>query len=215
MRLRPLVPRAIRPYAGDVVLAGARVWLRGDRIECPCCGGRFRDLLRYPSLLCPGCRSYERQRALALWLDRGVVALPRDARVLHVGPEPSLEPRLRAAGHYVSIDLDPGVATHQMDVQQMTFADGAFDVAVCLHVLVLVPDVPRAARELHRVLVLGGRVIVCEPKWPGEQRPAVEASFEGAGFTVETLSVAESFDDAAIARHALDPDEVFSIARRA
>jgi len=51
-----------------------------------------------------------------------------------------------------------GFTAYQADVQALPFAGGSFDVAVANHMLYHVPDLPRAVRELARVLVPGGRL---------------------------------------------------------
>ncbi|MGF1498332.1 MAG: class I SAM-dependent methyltransferase [Elainellaceae cyanobacterium] len=45
------------------------------------------------------------------------------------------------------------------DVTDLTFQDGAFDVAIAAHILHLVPDWRTALEEIHRVLKPGGRIL--------------------------------------------------------
>ena len=45
----------------------------------------------------------------------------------------------------------------------LPFADGAFDVVVCLHVLEHVPDTQRLMSEARRVLAPGGRIAIAVP----------------------------------------------------
>ena len=49
-----------------------------------------------------------------------------------------------------------GFSFLNLDVQALPFAGGAFDVIVANHMLYHVPDLPRAVRELARVLAPGG-----------------------------------------------------------
>jgi SAM-dependent methyltransferase len=68
----------------------------------------------------------------------------------------------------VAIDLSPhmvklaraeGVVADVADVQDLPYADGAFDVAVAAWMLYHVPDRDRAVSELARVLRPGGRLV--------------------------------------------------------
>jgi len=138
---------------------------RGDRVECPCCGGRFRSFRRHPGrpgALCPRCHSLERHRLLWLWLrERGEIFTER-LDLLHFAPEIAFEPVLAAQSnlHYVPADLHPTTERQiRVDIMGLPFEDASFDVVLCNHVLGEVPDDRRAIAELHRVLRPGGRLI--------------------------------------------------------
>jgi SAM-dependent methyltransferase len=160
----------VRPALRAAALAGARVLLRGDRHECPCCGGRFsRFIARDESLVCPRCRSRERQRVLWLYLRRELGIEASSARVLHLAPEPALHDRLRALPRlrYETGDLAPGpLVDRTMDVERLPYADGALDLVLCSLVLEHVDDDVGAARELARVLAPGGLALVQVPVEP-------------------------------------------------
>ena len=69
-------------------------------------------------------------------------------------PEPSLRKVLEARPglEYVSTDLEmPGVSIH-MDICDLLFRDGVFDLVICSHVLEHVPDDAAALGEIARVL---------------------------------------------------------------
>lgn len=51
------------------------------------------------------------------------------------------------------------------DATKLDFADAAFDAAVSTQVYEYVPDLPRALRELHRVLRPGGRALILDTDW--------------------------------------------------
>ena len=53
--------------------------------------------------------------------------------------------------------------THVMDAQEMSFADGSFDVVTASDVLEHLADAPRAIREWRRLLKPGGTLIVFVP----------------------------------------------------
>lgn len=138
-------------------------------------------------------------------------------RILHIAPEPAVTAVLPAEAEVVRGDLDPGDGQVRVDVTDMPeFADGAFDVVICSHVLEHVPDDRRAFAELRRVLAGTGwawiHVPVLVPETvedPGETDPEVRLARFGqrdhvrvygpdvydrmhdAGFRVEVVT----FDD--------------------
>lgn len=89
-------------------------------------------------------------------------------RLLHVAPEPGLAHRLRALPNldYVTADLDPAKADVQMDIQDIHYPDGHFDVVLCSNVLEHVPDDTRAMHELRRVLDPSGFALLDVPIHP-------------------------------------------------
>ena len=106
------------------------------------------------ALLRPG------ERVLEVACGTGVVAC---LTAQHVGP----------TGKVVSLDLNPGMLTvarafasnlssaiewQEGDVLAMPFSKAAFDVVACQLGLRFFPDRPGALREMHRVLVAGGRL---------------------------------------------------------
>ena len=64
--------------------------------------------------------------------------------------------RARSAARGVAVDWRQG------DVMALPFPDSSFDLAMAITLLCLVPDPRRAVRELSRVLVPGGRLVVGE-----------------------------------------------------
>jgi SAM-dependent methyltransferase len=146
---------------------------RGDAVECPICGGRFRKFLKKhaasgtprPGARCARCGSLERHRLLWLYLRDGTDLLARPARLLHFAPEPGIAEKLQALPgcDYLSADLDAPPAMVCMDVQDIPADDGSFDAVICNHVLEHVPDDRRAMREIRRVLKPGGWAIIGVP----------------------------------------------------
>jgi len=51
----------------------------------------------------------------------------------------------------------------QMDVADMEYPDGAFDMVYCLHILEHVEDLSVAISEITRVLTPGGRLVIVSP----------------------------------------------------
>ena len=174
-----LVPRAAR----RVVLRRLRLAIyRGDRVECPCCGGRFRRFM--PGVghrdvrVCPRCGAQERHRALWLYMRERTDLLGRDISILHWAPEYALQRSLSELPNafYVSADLEGGEAMQHMDITDVPFKDEAFDLIICVHVLEHVPDDRRAMREMVRVLRPGGTALLLVPivlEQPTLEDPAI------------------------------------------
>ena len=148
--------------------------LRGDTVQCPICEQGAIAFLPSgkpprPHVLCPFCGSRERARMTWLFLqERGV--LHPALRILHIAPEACLRDRLKAlsgvvytAGdkHAPGYEYPPG--TLDLDVTQLPFADGSFDLILCSHVLEHVQDDDAAMKELFRVLAPGGMAILMVP----------------------------------------------------
>jgi len=146
--------------------AARRRWTeRGDAVQCPVCGGRFRRFLPYDGReggICPGCGCAERHRLLWLWLaDEDLL----HGRMLAFGPDDATDRRLRARSglDYLSADIDGTQAMIAADITRLPFDDGAFDCVLCSHVLEHVPDEQTALGELRRVLAPGGRAAIMVP----------------------------------------------------
>jgi SAM-dependent methyltransferase len=155
-------------------------------MRCPCCGGEFDRFLRFgrvprENARCPGCGSLERHRLACLYLEREGFGQRAGLSVLHVAPERALGRILsRLTGvRYVSADRKPGEVSVVTDLTELAFADGAFDLVMCSHVLEHIADDRRAMREIRRVLKPGGRAILQVPM-----------QFELAD-TLEDLSIAD------------------------
>jgi hypothetical protein len=143
--------------------------LRGDAVECPCCGGRFREFMpgRDPNNpLCPRCGAQARHRALWLYLhERTPLFAGKGLRVLHFAPERALGGALAAAPgiRYLSADLDAPEAMEHFDITDIPHPDDSFDAILCIHVLEHVEDDRKAMRELRRILSPDGFAIVLVP----------------------------------------------------
>jgi SAM-dependent methyltransferase len=143
------------------------------RAQCPICGyaGRFWSFGNPPrrGAICPDCGAKERDRLLALWLAGRDVDPLAGRRILHVAPEPCFRRQTGRAAVYETADLmTPGV-DHRIDLAAIPFADGAWDVVICNHVLEHVADDRAALREIRRVLGSGGLAVLMVPivdAWP-------------------------------------------------
>lgn len=156
-----LIGRALAPRLLPLVFAG-------DRVLCPCCGGRFRAFVPErgrPNARCPGCLSLERHRVLWLYLTRSDL-LSSASSILHFAPELCLRNNLREAPGvcYVTADLSrTSIAEVRADITDIHFEDRTFDTVICNHVLEHVLDDRRAMSELMRVLKPGGLALMQHP----------------------------------------------------
>lgn len=164
---------------------------QGERFHCPVCGGRFRvfkpfgadvavardlrmvSLGRRDASMCPGCASKERDRAIALYLmGRSCWFRQGPRAILHIAPEEGLGRFLRMLPNvsYLSGDLcpkdSPTQAMRRIDVTQIPFEAGTFDLFICSHVMEHVADDRQAMREALRVLKEGGVAFLQVPYSP-------------------------------------------------
>jgi SAM-dependent methyltransferase len=162
----PGVISALRSAVGRV----RALFYRGDRVACPCCGGRFRAFASggvrpRSAASCPRCGALERHRILWLLLEHFTDVYTAPHRLLHVAPEPSLASRLAAQSNieYTSADLSSPHAMEHFDITDIPYPDATFSAILCCHVLEHVPDDARAIAELLRVLKPGGWAVLHTP----------------------------------------------------
>jgi SAM-dependent methyltransferase len=207
----------------------AAPFLRGNRVECPVCAGRFRTFLPFhgrPNTLCPRCGSLERDRLVWLYLrTRTNLLSGARLRVLHVAPEHCIQEQLRSRLEldYLSADLFSPLAMVKMDVHDIGEPDASFDVIICNHVLDDVADDRLALRELHRVLRPDGWAILLSPVDESLERTRAEGEhdagsvrtygrdyvslLEEPGFRVRVDRFSDELGAEAVTRHALDEQE--------
>ncbi len=145
-----------------------RARLRGDAVECPCCGHTWSEFApdwNRPNALCPHCGSHERHRAQWLYLSRELGLGSEPLKLLHFAPEHALRGLIEARERvdYVTADLDPAGVDVAADITALPFDDAAFDAIVCSHVLEHVEEDRAAMAELARVLRPDGWLLVLVP----------------------------------------------------
>lgn len=114
-------------------------------------------------------------RPLQLFADRLRRLADQSEAILDVGTPQRFAKELRpfeswfagkryvAAGYQPEMNYGPYNCDCHQDIEQMTFADGAFDAVICLEVLEHVQNPFRAAAELRRVLRTGGFLFLTVP----------------------------------------------------
>ena len=153
------------------ILMRHRVMLRGDAVECTCCGGRFREFLPFgvdarPNVQCPRCGSLERHRILALYFQEHSNMLRENSIILHIAPESALRKLIKRVPNveYIMSQLAPTRWDMvKLDVTHIVYPDDMFDAIICNHVLQHVIEDRKAMKELIRVLKPGGWAILQVP----------------------------------------------------
>ena len=86
--------------------------------------------------------------------------------MLHIAPELCFIPHFEKMSHldYITGDLESPLAKVKMDVHDIPFGSGTFDVVFCNHVMEHVDDDSRAMSEIYRVLKPGGWAIIQSPQ---------------------------------------------------
>lgn len=141
-------------------------WYSGEDYSCNCCGRSFRLFLPKGNILrlnaqCPYCGSLERTRLLLMYLKNETDYLSQRLKVLHIAPEKCLFDLFRKLDwEYIDGDINPNLATYQLDLTSVSYPDRYFDLVICSHVLGHIPDEPRAVRELYRILKPDGAALV-------------------------------------------------------
>ncbi len=118
-----------------------------------------------PREICPLCGSRARHRvfrlALEQWRRKWDIT---HADVLHVAPEWSLRRTLvGVARRYVTADLRGDGCDLALDLCELPFSCGSFDLVFTSHVLEHIVDDRRALREIRRVLRRGGVAVLPVP----------------------------------------------------
>lgn len=110
---------------------------------------------------CPTCGSLERTRLLLFYLTKETNIFKEKLKVLHFAPESSLYSILsKTDNEYIDGDIHPAYANHVIDITDIQFPDGYFDLIICSHVVAHVPDEEKALQELLRVLSPNGKAII-------------------------------------------------------
>lgn len=163
-----------------------------ERHECPCCGWRgmrFLDYIRenviVEASVCPRCRSHARHRALVVYIEELLRAMPEHSSILHFAPERALARAF--ASHrkhlYVGVDIGRRAVSARADMTAIPFRSCAFDLVLSSHVLEHVEDERAALDEIARVLAPGGCAVIMVPMVPNwREMPTVEfgrANYQG------------------------------------
>lgn len=70
-----------------------------------------------------------------------------------------INPPMLAVARTRPVPLGAPISWQEGNAMNLPFPDGSFDLVLCQHGLQFFPDRPEAVREMHRVLVPGGRAL--------------------------------------------------------
>jgi SAM-dependent methyltransferase len=108
---------------------------------------------------CPACASTDRERHLWLYLAAlGVLDDSVQRPILHIGPEPRFERRMRALGA-VRYETLPVPADDAAGLEKLPFPDREFHLVICDHALEYAGDPVAAVRGLSRCLADDGWLV--------------------------------------------------------
>lgn len=161
--IRKIVKKVIPKSVVEIykLFIGTRPLLERD---CPLCGyrGKFYPHGK-PSRIdarCKSCGSLERHRLFWLWFDKNKDSIK--SPILHFAPEPILESRIRNEfPEYKTADLFRK-ADIKINIEAIDLPSDSIGTIICNHVLEHVDDL-LAIKELYRVLIPGGALLVSVP----------------------------------------------------
>jgi len=155
---------------------------KGGERYCPVCDSHLKCFLpvTFPAFLkdgpfvtrqnakCPVCGSIERYRLIYLYIKQKTNLFdPPGKKMLHAAPELILTEKFATCKYidYLSSDIDPEQigAMVKIDLTDIDFGTGTFDVILSSHVLEHIENDRKALSELYRVLKPRGWAIIQVP----------------------------------------------------
>jgi SAM-dependent methyltransferase len=142
-----------------------------EEFECPICDyqGPFADFGSFAGRrkhsICPRCGAFERHRLQYLVL-RDVLkyADVLEMKMLHFAPEKCFKPIFsKKIPKYETADLFMEGVDHKVDIRNLPFEDGTYDLIFASHILEHIRDDRNAIREIRRVLKSNGIAILPVP----------------------------------------------------
>lgn len=157
-----IASRGLNLFHKTLERAGAR-----DRVVCVICGWQGREFRTrigsgwlQRNALCPGCLGVQRQRLMALALERD----PLSGRILWIAPEECLQEMVEKRGiAVITADIEMPAVDVRADVEALPFASGTVECVVVSDVLEHVADDGAALREIRRVLGESGIAFIHVP----------------------------------------------------
>lgn len=150
---------------------------RGNNVYCPCCDTGFSGFIevgpKREPMMCPRCRSNDRDRFFWLYLEKHPELLWAGMKILHIAPEAIYYKRFKSIPNVKYVCGDKFIMnfnntypidTIYIDITDMSqFADNSFDFIYCSHVLEYIKKDNKALQEFYRVLKPNGNAIISVP----------------------------------------------------
>ena len=131
------------------------------------------ETFNLPAFSCPKCDATDRERLMALYLDRVWPSFGTEhafgtghaIRLIDFAPAYPLSRKIARypAIDYRSADLYRNDVQDRVDLTNICYPDQSVDVFICSHILEHVPDDHKAMRELHRILKPNGIGLLLVP----------------------------------------------------
>ncbi len=186
--LMSIIPENILRLIKKIYLTIRGVYYKGSTYQCPICNHKFRkmlpggfdlDVVREKGIIgsglrdnniCPYCQSTDRDRLVYLYIKNETKIFNQKVRVLHISPEPSLYNNLIKRlniSYFTGTKYSEGIYYHKginsVDLLDLPFEAGEFDMVICNHVLEHINDDNKAISEIYRVTAFGGCAILQVP----------------------------------------------------
>ncbi|MCF6361246.1 MAG: class I SAM-dependent methyltransferase [Cyclobacteriaceae bacterium] len=180
------IPRKYLQLFSHWGLKVVALFYKGNNVTCPVCQHNFRAFLPYgrkarSNALCPNCLSLERHRMMWLFLQNETPFFQKKLEVLHIAPEICFIDRFEKlhGDTYLTADIESPLAKVKLDVHDIPFDEGSYDVVFCNHVMEHVEDDYKAMSEIYRVLKPGGFAILQVPLF----YPLLDVTYEDKTIT--------------------------------
>lgn len=142
-----------------------------EQFTCPICNyhGPFVDFNRPAGYRkhakCPNCNSLERHRIQYIVLKEILQNFqPSQKKMLHFAPELFFRKFFAEQfAEYETADIAMRNVDHEVDIQDLPFADATYDFVFASHVLEHIPDDRKALQEIRRILKPGGIAVLPVP----------------------------------------------------
>jgi len=136
---------------------------------CPLCKNKVKNWLQYssrPNVKCPHCKSAERHRLTALFLNNKKNIY---SNFLHIAPEKTLQGLFKEKSkNYICGDLNPkrysDLNAIYLDATDMPFGNNFIDCIYASHILEHIIEDRKAMSEMYRVLKEGGTLLAMVPQ---------------------------------------------------
>lgn len=165
-----------------------KIIYHGNKYYCPYCNNNFRKFLPaginipiYKELnvvgagyrknsTCPRCYSIDRERLVYMYLVKKLDIFKNKYKILHISPEPSIKSILRNQENIEYILGENYKDKYffnkdflQLDITNLYYEDGIFDLVIANHILQYIQDDELAIKEIYRVLKPDGKAILQVP----------------------------------------------------